>query len=67
MLVAADNGTASACQRAGEKLIIVPKNVALTFASEKPAVAAFIDTDESRAHSPAQKWLDFLRGKGVPD
>ncbi len=52
---------------AGEKLIIVPKNVALTYASAPTSSETAATINDDVAKSPFRKWLDFLAGRGLPD
>ena len=51
----------------GEKLIIVPKNVALTYASKPKLTTVRTTENPQSSKSPIKNWFDFLSGKGLPD
>ena len=51
----------------GEKLIIVPKNVALLYASKQPALVEPVKNATNPATTPLSAWFNFLRGEGLPN
>jgi len=51
---------------AGEKLMIVPKNVALSYIPN--TVSEDTETNEtSESKTPFQEWIDFINGRGIRD